>query len=455
MVAIAMAIVLRAAPSLAMCGGMFPLDERPRPPDPRDLVAQRILNKASKVALFREGELTVLTMSNDVITDVDEFGLVVPVPTVIKEKDVRISDPALFAALEQLTNPKLVETWDPEPCPDRMAMAQAEATAKVASAPSPPSAGGGLRAADYGVKVEAHYDVGEYSIAVLGAQQGRGAGLVEWLNKFHYAVPQEAIPVLNSYIGQNMKFFVAKVNFRKLKGKGATFLRPIQVRYTTPRFMLPVRLGTINADGPQELVAWAVSAKGRIEATNYRTARMPTGHDLPLYVKDQLEKVYAAIFDQETRKADMRVIFTEFVQRGGLDGTTAEKLGVSWGRAPESDVSYLTLSRLHFRYDRDHFPEDLVLQETADIEPYAVSYAVKHPATRVDCPEGATYLASLGPRRENEAGNLASLTGWDAKEIREKMGLGPMVPPRPSTPTPQAPAPPPKKSFWQRLFSDE
>ncbi len=34
---------------------------------------------------------------------------------------------------------------------------------------------------------------------------------------------------------------------------GFTYLRPIQVAYESPKFMLPIRLGTVNADGPQEL----------------------------------------------------------------------------------------------------------------------------------------------------------------------------------------------------------
>ncbi len=318
--------------------------------------------------------------------------------------------------------------------------------AEGARAPSVAAAepkGAGARqekAADYGVKVEAHYNVGEYDIAILSAKEGAGAGLMTWLNKFHYAVPPAAVPVLDSYIKQNMRFFVAKVNFKKVdRSKGRVFLRPIQVRYQTPKFMLPVRLGTINADGPQELVAYLLSPKGRTEATNYQTLRMPTGQDLPLYVKDQFEKTYQAIFASETAKHDMRVVFLEFAQRGALLPQTYAQLGLGWDQRG-GDYSHFTTTRIHFKYDRDHFPEDLVLQDTPDIMPFTVSYQVHHPAQNTSCDAGRQYLASLNDRRQKEAEALAMLTRWDLQEIRDKMGLI------------GQPAPPPAKperSWWQ------
>ena len=37
--------------------------------------------------------------------------------------------------------------------------------------------------------------------------------------------------------------------------------------------MLPIRLGMVNADGAQELFVYALTRKGRVETTNYRTVR--------------------------------------------------------------------------------------------------------------------------------------------------------------------------------------
>jgi hypothetical protein len=47
-----------------------------------------------------------------------------------------------------------------------------------------------------------------------------------------------------------MRFFVAKVNLDRMKDLGNGYLRPLQVRYQSAKFMVPLRLGTVNASGP-------------------------------------------------------------------------------------------------------------------------------------------------------------------------------------------------------------
>lgn len=55
--------------------------------------------------------------------------------------------------------------------------------------------------------------------------------------------------MLGSYINQKMHFLIAKVNLDRMALAGRRFLRPLQVRYETRKFMLPIRLGTVNTDG--------------------------------------------------------------------------------------------------------------------------------------------------------------------------------------------------------------
>src|SRR5439155_13490329 len=97
-----------------------------------------------------------------------------------------------------------------------------------------------------------------------------------------YRIPDGATSVLGSYIRQGMKFFVARVNLKEQAKLGFTYLRPIQIAYESPKFMLPIRLGTVNANGTQDLFVYALTKKGRVETTNYRTVKLPTGMDLPL-----------------------------------------------------------------------------------------------------------------------------------------------------------------------------
>src|SRR5262252_4320836 len=113
-----------------------------------------------------------------------------------------------------------------------------------------------------GVTVEASYDVGEYDVVILSANESDG--LVNWLNDNGYRIPAGAEAVLGSYVRQNMRFFVAKVNLERMQLGGGAYLRPLQVRYETPKFMLPLRLGTVNANGPQDLIVYALTRNGRV-----------------------------------------------------------------------------------------------------------------------------------------------------------------------------------------------
>jgi hypothetical protein len=386
----------------------------------------RLFNHASQVALVRSGDRTVLTMANDFQGELKEFALVIPVPTFIKREQIQVVDKALLDHLDAYSAPRLVEYFDENPCRPRVM------EMRGSGAPMPAAA---LQKKD-GVTVEAQYTVGEYDILILSAKESDG--LEAWLRENGYRIPAGASAVLGSYIKQQMRFFVARVDIKEQARLGFTYLRPLQVSYDSPRYMLPIRLGTVNADGPQELFVFALSSKGRVETTNYRTVKLPTGMDLPLYVKSDFPAFYKAMFSEQVRREDMRAVFLEYAwDSAWCDPCAADppspeelrKLGVSWldaGGSPGAAgarPSTVFVTRLHVRYDRDHFPEDLVFQETADRQTFQGRYVLRHPFTGdVACPVGDQYRAGLSRRIEEEAQNLATLTGWNVNEIRRRMG---------------------------------
>ena len=261
----------------------------------------KLFNRASQVVLAREGDKTVMTMANDYEGDPKEFAIVIPVPMFLQKDQIQISDRALIQHLDAYTAPRLVEYFDEDPCiPKRryllgLATPSAEAAAERAKA--------------LGVKIEAQYTVGEYEILILSAEHSDG--LETWLKESGYNIPQGASKILASYIKQNLRFFVAKVNLAEQSRLGFTYLRPLRIEYESPKFMLPIRLGTVNADGPQDLFIYALSPKGRVETVNYRTVKLPTGMDVPLYVKDVFPDFYRAMFAEQVRKEHMSVVFLE------------------------------------------------------------------------------------------------------------------------------------------------
>jgi hypothetical protein len=80
------------------------------------------------------------------------------------------------------------------------------------------------------------------------------------------------------------------------------------------------------------------------------------------------------------------------------------------------------ITRLHLRYDGEHFPEDLMFQETGDSGNFQGRYVLRHPYTgEPSCEAANAYRKTLPDRFRAEAQTLASLTGWDMATIREKM----------------------------------
>jgi hypothetical protein len=397
----------------------------------------KLFNKSSKVVLTRDGDKTSITMANDYQGEPKEFAVVIPVPTFIERKQIGVVEMATIDHLDAFTAPRLVEYRDEDPCnPPPMPVAALSRGAPHALAST------GATAVRYrGVTVEATYDVGEYDVSILSAKES--GGLVNWLSDNGYRIPAGAEGVLGSYIKQNMRFFVAKVNLDRMQLIGSGYLRPLQVRYETAKFMLPLRLGTVNADGPQDLIVYALTRNGRVETTNYRTVKLPTGVDVPLYVKGEFGKFYQALFERAVAREDMRAVFVEYAwDMGWCDPCAAKpmtfkelvELGARWidsdedapfamrrvGGAGPAAGAFVT--RLHVRYDAAHFPEDLAFMETHDRENFQGRYVLRHPwKGTATCPAADAYRSSLPARFRQEAHNLAGLTGWDAKEITIRM----------------------------------
>ena len=411
-----------------------------------------IFNRASKVVLVRDGDRTVVTMSNDFRGDPREFAMVIPVPTVLAREQIHVGEQAVLDHLDAYTAPRLVEYHDSDPChPVVMEMLRSSTASPAATDVSAD------RSESLGVRVEASYSVGEYDIVILSAKQS--GGLQTWLREEGYQIPPGATDVLGSYIKQGMRFFVARVNLDEQAALGYTYLRPLQIAYESPKFMLPIRLGTVNADGPQDLFVFAMTRTGRVETRNYRTLPVPTDLELPVFLKqpDEFAAFYQAMFDRQVEETQRRGVFLEYAwdmawcdpcAADPLSRSELQDLGVFWlDDAPvpnqASGAADVFVTRLHVRYDAEHFPEDLRFQATADRTNVQGRYVLRQPwrGAVESCDEGRRYQRTVAARQEREAQTLASLTGWDIAAIRTKMGLGSQAPTTPET------------TWWERLWS--
>jgi hypothetical protein len=369
------------------------------------------------------------------------------VPDVLRKEQIHVGDRKLIERLDAYSAPRLVEYFDPDPCQVFAQRFRSMAPTAMAGA-AEHAAKKGDWGRTLGVTVEAEYTIGEYDIVLLSATESQG--LETYLKESGYRIPQRAADALAPYVRQNMKFFVAKVNLKEQRKTGSNQLRPIQMAFESPKFMLPIRLGMANARGPQDLVVYALTKTGRVESTNYRTVMMPTGMDIPVFVKDDFAPFYKAAFQHEHEKERSRAVVTEYAwnmswcdpcSADPLSPSELRQLGAFW-KNESNDYHGSTapafLTRLHVRYDNEHFPEDLAFQTTGDQQNFQARYVLRHAFTGGGtCEAMNTYQEQLNQRHQTEANMLAQLTGWDLATIRTKMGPD---------------APKPQHKWWEQLW---
>jgi hypothetical protein len=383
-----------------------------------------LFNESSQVILARDGQRTTISMRNDYRGEPTEFALVVPVPVVLKKNDVMVLDQKIFERLDSYTAPRLVEYHDDDPCRE---MIPVPPPAPVAAARSVGNAWVAPQ-----VKVEAFFTVGEYDIVILSTQESDA--LETWLTENGYNIPKGASAALRPYVRQGMKFFVAKVNLKEHAKGGAQFLSPLQFSFDSEKFMLPMRLGMLNAKGPQDLIVYTLTRSGRVEASNYRTVKMPTDVALPVYVRDQaiFKNFYKTMFVRLAKADNYRTVFTEYAWNSSWCDPCAAPpptdneiaaAGAGWiagARGARVRDASVIVTRLHLRYTPESFPEDLMLQETADRDNFQARYVLRHPwsGSPLQCEAAATYFQEVSEREDQEARALARLTGWNLRDIR-------------------------------------
>jgi hypothetical protein len=211
--------------------------------------------------------------------------------------------------------------------------------------------------------------------------------------------------------------------------------------------MLPIRLGMANADGDQDLIVYAFTRKGRIECTNYRNANINTNKNIPLFVQKNFGTFYSNLFTTQWQKEDKSVAFLEYawnvtpINQMKCDPCVGNppteqdlvQSGVWWlggkdwsdysdvdNDEPDNGSKNVHFTRLHFRYNRKSFAQDLMFQITPNTENFQARYIITHPATGdFTCAAGKKYLQDLKQRRKKELMELTVLTGTNINNWQE------------------------------------
>ena len=323
-----------------------------------------LFNDATQAVLMRSGQRTVLSMQNNYQGPPENFAMVVPVPTVLQQENVQTLSAELFAKIDTLSAPRLVEYWEMDPCETRYYDDDMDAVPESGAVDE--ASGGGT------VTVEAEFAVGEYDIVILSTNDS--TALEGWLTDNEYSIPEGAGPYLEPYVQSGMYFFVARVNAEEVTmNEGNVVLSPLRFYYDSSEFSLPVRLGLINSQGDQDLIVYTLGLGQRYEVANRTNVTIPTNIEVVDAVRNDFGSFYRTLFD-ETVALHPGAAVTEYSWDAStcdpcpgptLNGEDLATLG-----ADVMDVdpwSNWTLTRMHMRYNSDTLGDDLVFSEAVPI----------------------------------------------------------------------------------------
>jgi hypothetical protein len=324
-------------------------------------------NEYSQVAVVRNGTSTSLTVVNDVQGSFENFALVIPVPEVLLEDQVHVLEPEVFDRLDAYSQPRLVsyECEDFEPVPEMDFSAEA---------------GGGMddTGASPPVTVEAEYVVGEYQIVVLSSTESEA--LFGWLNDNGYQIPAQSQDLLQEYIDSGSYFLAAKVDASAGIQSGDT-LSPLQFRYESGAFQIPIRIGTLNSKTEQDLVVYAINPyeQGMAGISNFREMAVEDecmwdseGEEFGNFVADNFTEAY------ESEESAGWLL--EYSWGGGncdpCAGTPPDQTDLISLGLDEESVHYgqYYFSRLHMRYTPQQVEEEVMLYHTNLMEQSQIRY---------------------------------------------------------------------------------
>jgi len=346
----------------------------------------KLYNNASQVVLLRKGNHTEMSLSNNYQGPPEDFAMVVPVPVVLKKEQVKTLPPNVFARIDALSAPRLVEYWEQDPC--RVPLKSMKKGSKRRSTEDDAGVDEEKSEKKHGVKIEAKFEVGEYQIVILSAKDS--TGLDAWLRENRYKIPAGADAALAPYVREGMKFFVAKVDIKKVQrdAHGFVVLSPLRFGFDSQELRLPVRLGLLNANGKQDLLIYILHPDKRFEVANYPNVFIPTNIEVADAVRKSFGGFYAELFDETLRRHNNKAVVTEYAwqasscdpcplpplnpldvylfgdesMQGRLQSMDGDEEGGYYG----DPVPYV-LTRLHTRYDKNTLSADLIFREAQPV----------------------------------------------------------------------------------------
>ena len=201
--------------------------------------------------VFRKGDLHTLVIHPGFQVNVDQFGMLIPFPSV---PALRKMPDNVFEQLAYAVEPPVIDYWVRQPMPTGTRQSFAAGALELQSAPADKAEQ---------VVVLKEEAVGMYEVAVLEA--GSASALKRWMTDHGYQFPDGMEPTCNDYVKDGWCFVAVKTRVGRKAGvdprpgmreadptkpKESTFTGKVQAmgfRFRSDDFVVPMRLSAFNA----------------------------------------------------------------------------------------------------------------------------------------------------------------------------------------------------------------
>lgn len=259
---------------------------------------EEAIARASQVTVMKDGDLSVVSVTTDYDGPMDEFALVIPVPSDVTTQDLLALKRGDVERLEQLTAPRFHEFWEMDPCEPGKPQQLWEIN--MSASQSTDFLGGGdmfegttKAPKEMRVKVEPEFRPdSEYTFSVVSNAES-------FLKSKGLKVPE----AIRGKLGDYNNFIVAMVDAKLVEvgAKGEAMLSP--VRFSTRKPVeLATSLGTPHIRGQHELLIYVLDTESRYEVANFENVFPPTNLLVDLSVKERTGEFYAAVHDKLLEK---------------------------------------------------------------------------------------------------------------------------------------------------------
>ena len=332
-----------------------------------------LTNQTSQVIIARQGTRTTLSLANDYEGDALDFAMLIPVPEVLDEEDITTVRPELFQRFNNYSSPRVVtyecEDFAYDDWADGDADADSDADADADEGGAVPD-----------VIVEAEYAVGIYNIVILSAAES--GALMSWLETNGYGVSEDAEELLGEYIDGGAYFFAAKVNLNEAADGG--FLEPLQFGYDSAVFSLPIRLGTLNSPGEQDVVMYILTddSDGKVGISNYPQIEIEDECMADVYGAGGVDNYYGTQFGEAFAAEDGAGWMVEYAwSPTWCDPCSTEPPnGAELAEAGfDGDQWEAYFTRIRMRYTEQAANQDVTLYASGLREDEQIRYIVHNP----------------------------------------------------------------------------